>query len=165
MKTKLLSLLLLCFTFFVFVLSSDAAIRSTGEIYAKKAKLQTLSSYDFMSFVNKNELIGYRFGEFNMASSQYKNSVSMAIDSLNSIIDQIKYIENSADYSNSDKQVQISRLYQDADSVLYDLDSKTITYLTSVRDFMPTLTYSRFVKKFQTFYNQMQFTTTQILIK
>lgn len=165
MKNKILSLLLLCFTFFTFVLSACSAIFSTGEILAKQTKLKTLAAFDYSSFVNKHELVGYRLSSFNMASSQHKNSAMIASDTLSNLVEQINYIENSADYSDSEKQVQIYKLYQEADSVLYDLDSKTINYLFSLRDIMPSLTYDRFVKKFQDYYNSMQLTNAPISVK
>ncbi len=165
MKSKVLKVLFLLFAFLSCHLTASAVISSESDMMRKINQLKTISQYDYISLVNKNELIGYRLDSFNMASSQYKNSTKLVIDNFNSILFQIDTVRNSSDFSDSDKQIQINKLYQDADSALYNLDSQTINYLFSLRDFMPPITYQRYVKKFQSFYNEFQLTNNEISIK
>lgn len=165
MKSKFLKVLFLLLAFFFCHLNASAVISSEADMMRKINQLKTLSQYDYLSLVNKNELIGYRLDSFNMASSQYKNSTKLVIDNFNSILFQIDTVRNSSDFSDSDKQIQINKLYQDADSALYNLDSQTINYLFSLRTFMPPITYQRYVKKFQSFYNEFQLTNNEISIK
>ena len=115
--------------------------------------------------VNKNELIGEIRSSFDMSTMQYKNNAGITAESLRNILRQIDIVKNSADFSDSDKNLQISKLYQDADSALYDLDSKTINYLMEVQRIMPTITYQRYVKKFLEQYNQMNLTGSQLYIR
>ncbi len=165
MKNKFLKILFLFTIFFVFCLNANAIISSESDIINKINQLQVISDYDYISMVNKNELIGYRLDSFNMASSQYKNSARQVIDNFKNLLFQMDTIKNSSDFSDSDKDVQIKKLYQEADSALYTLDSQTLNYLFSIRDFMPPITYQRYVKKFQAFYNDFHFTDGQISVK
>lgn len=165
LKTRILKFLLLFFAFFAFVLNANATISSEYDINRKMEQLREIAQYDYISLINKNELIGYTLDSFNMASSQYKNSAYLAIEHFNSILSQIDTIKNSSDFSDSDKQLQISKLYQDADATLYNLDSQTMNYLFSIRNFMPSITYQRFVKKFQAFYNEFQLTNNEISVR
>ena len=59
----------------------------------------------------------------------------------------------------------MSRIYQDADAILYDIDSKSINYLYALKNFMPTVTYSKFVKKFSNFYNELHITNREVKLK
>ncbi len=165
MKNKFLKILFLFTAFFSFCLSANALISSEADILNKINQLQVISDYDYISMVNKNELIGYRLDSFNMASYQYKNSAKQVIDNFKNLLFQMDTIKNSSDFSDSDKDVQIKKLYQEADSALYTLDSQTLNYLFSLRDFMPPITYQRYVKKFQAFYNDFHLTDGQISVK
>lgn len=165
LKTKVLKFLLLFVAFFAFVLNANAMISSESDMYRKLGQLKTIAQFDYLSLVNKNELIGYRLESFNMASSQYKNSANLVVENFNNILSQINTIRNSSDFSDSDKQMQISKLYQEADTILYNLDSQTINYLFSLRSFMPPITYQRYLKKFQAFYNELQLTNNEISVK
>ena len=66
-----------------------------------------------------------------------------------------KSVNNSTDYSNTEKTMQTSKLYQDANTALNDLDIKTMNYLIEIRNYMPTMTYQRYLKKFQEYYNDL----------
>jgi hypothetical protein len=118
----------------------------------KVTLLNTLYQFDFMSLVNKNEMIGFRSDNYNMAVLQYKNSVKSTSDRITTLINQANMVQQSLEFSNSDKQVQLGRLYGDADLALGELDVKTTTFVTSLRNLMPSLTYQKFVKKFQEYY-------------
>lgn len=152
-------LLLGCF------LQAEAAIMSEYDISFKKGQLQELAQYDYISFINKNELIGYRLDGFNMATSQYKNAVMITLERLNKNLAQIEIINNSTDFSDSDKQVQLNNIYQDSDAALYDLDSKSINYVFSLKNTMPSITFNRFAKRFIEFYNSFQLTNSQLSIR
>ena len=165
MKNRLLKIFFLVFALFAFVLNANAVVSSVADINKKIVDLKKISQYDYNSLVNKNELIGYRLDSFNMASAQYKNSANLVVDNFNNIIFQINTIKNSSDFSDSDKQVQINKLYQDADAALYNLDSQTMNYLFSLRTIMPTITYQRYVKKFQEFYNGIGLTDNKLSVR
>ena len=65
--------------------------------------------------------------------------------------------------SETDRAIQIKKLYQEADTTLYDIDSKTMQYLYSIRPLMPTLTYQKYSKKFKEFYNDLKLTNSKIV--
>ena len=165
LKSKLSKFLLLFISFFFFILSANALVNSSSDINAKIIKLNKIAQYDYNSFVNKNELIGYRLSNFNMLTSQYQNSAKQSVDNLNNIVFQIDTIRNSSDFSDSDKELQINKLYQDADTTLYNFDSQTLNYIFSLRNVMPSISYQRFAKKFQEFYNEIQLTDNKLSIK
>ena len=131
------------------------AIASNSEMQYAVTQLHQLSSFDFSSFVNKNELIGYRLDMFNMATLQYKRNVDVAKEKIFSGLNKIDIINNSSDYSDTDKEIQIRQIYQEADMALSDVNSETINYLINLRRNMPTLTYQHYVKKFQNYYNSL----------
>ena len=166
MKKKLLNIFTaLCLSLFLISSAVNAAITSEADVTYKLNQVQSIVNYDFNSMVNKNELIGEIRSSFGMSTMQYKNNAGITAESLRNILRQIDIVKNSADFSDSDKNLQISKLYQDADSALYDLDSKTINYLMEVQRIMPTITYQRYVKKFLEQYNQMNLTGSQLYIR
>ncbi|HIS88135.1 TPA: hypothetical protein IAA87_01740, partial [Candidatus Avigastranaerophilus faecigallinarum] len=73
--------------------------------------------------------------------------------------------KNSSDFSDSDKAIQINKLYQDADAALYNFDSQTLNYLFSLRSIMPSISYQRYTKKFQEFYNGIGLTDNKLIVK
>lgn len=150
---------------FACILQVEAVINSEYDIKYKKDQLQAIATQDYLEFVNRNELIGYRLDSFNMSTAQYKNSAMLAVERLNKNLAKIEVIKESVDFSDSDKQIQINSLLQDSDAALYDLDSKSIGYIFSLRNTMPTITYNKYAKKFQEFYNSFELTNTQISIK
>ncbi len=165
MKNKFLKIFFLIFSLFAFVLNASAIVSSEADINRKIVQLKKLSQYDYNSIVNKNELIGYRLNNFNMATAQYKNSANLVVDNFNNIIFQINTIKNSSDFSDSDKAIQINKLYQDADAALYNFDSQTLNYLFSLRSIMPSISYQRYTKKFQEFYNGIGLTDNKLIVK
>ncbi len=161
-KNRVIKFLLCCLVFLFSAIYVQAAIISESNIYTKIQSLQKLAGQDYISLINKSEMIGNRLDSFNLASSQYKNTVYLALEKLNNIPSQIDVIKNSSDFSDSDKQIQINSLMQEADSVLYDLDAQTMNYLFSLKYYMPSITYKRYVKKFQEFYNSLNLTGASI---
>ena len=163
MKTKLFSFIFALFlTLFSFVQSASALVYSEADIYQKINQLNVIMNTDYISFINKADLVGYRLSTFEMQTMNYKNQARMNIESLNSLLEQIKKIRNSSDLSPSDKNVQIASLYQNANNMMFDMNNATLNYLRSLNFIMPTITYSRFVKKYQTFYNGLNLTDTDI---
>lgn len=151
--------------FFSWFCKADAYIASEYDIQRKVEQLQQLSEFDFLSLINKNELIGYRLDSFNMSCMFYSNSVRVVAENLNNILKQIELVKNSSDYSDTEKNMQISKLYQNADTALFELDSKTMSYLMDIRMGMPTITYDRYVKKFREYYNSLDLTGATIETK
>ena len=141
-----------------------AQIQSESEIYYKQNQLQTILDTDFMSFVHKNELIGYRLDSYNIDVQYYKNVVYGVVEKFKNSITQIQIIRTSQDLSDTDKEIQISKIYQDLDVTLYDLDSKTITFVSNCKRNMPTITFQRFAKSFENFYNAFQLTSTRVYV-
>ena len=142
--------------------SANAAITSDYDLTYKRSQLQTIINTDFLSFINKTELIGYNLSNFNMHSSQYKYQINLAIEKLNGCANQIDFIRESKEISDSDKNIKINQVYMDANSALYEIDSKTINYIYTVREAMPTITYQKYIKKFTEFYNSIQLTESMI---
>ena len=162
MKNKFLNIILAAAVFFVMALNANALIRSDADIYASINRLNSLVVYDFNSLFNKSEIIGYRLDSFNYSTLQYKNAARNVYEYFNSVIGQINTINNSTEISNTDKQLQISNLYQNAEAALYDLNSKSVNYLISLRGVMPTITYQKYVKSFVKYYNSLQLTDAPI---
>ena len=120
MKKKLLNIFTaLCLSLFLISSAVNAAITSEADVTYKLNQVQSIVNYDFNSMVNKNELIGEIRSSFDMSTMQYKNNAGITAESLRNILRQIDIVKNSADFSDSDKNLQISKLYQDADSALY----------------------------------------------
>ncbi|MCD7740072.1 MAG: hypothetical protein LUH11_01830 [Candidatus Gastranaerophilales bacterium] len=163
-KNNFIKILVTCCLFFMMVLNVQAAITSDANIYQKINSLQTLSQYDFISLINKTEMIGNRLDAFNITTSQYKNTIIQTLERLNNIPSQVTAIKSSSDISDSDKQVQINNLYNNADTDLYNLDSQTMNYLYSLRNCMPTITYKKFLNKFLDLYNSQNLTNSVISI-
>ena len=142
--------------------SANAIINNDAELLSKIDTLNTLRYCDHMSFINKSELIGFRLYDFNMRATNHRHNTELARNELTNILNQVNLVRNSSEFSNSDKTMQISKLYQDADRALYDLDNKTREFLYDVRMTMPTLTYRKFVKGFREYYNSLHVTDNWI---
>ncbi len=166
MINKLFSFLFIAiFTLFSVIMPAFAKIQSESDINYKRNQLQTILNTDFMSFVHKNEMIGYRLDSYEIDVQFYKNVVYGIVEKLNNSIQQIEIIRKSQDLSDTDKEVQISNIYQDLDLTFYDLDTKTITFVSNCKRNMPSITFQRFSKKFEDFYNAFQFTSTRVYVK
>ena len=150
---------------FSFALNAKAVINSEYDIQYKLEKLTTLKNFDFFSIINKNELIGYRLENFNMSSTYYVNNVISVMDSLRNILNQIDIVKNSADYSDTEKSMQLNKLYQDANTALNDLDIKTMNFIIEARNYMPSMTYQKYAKKFREYYNSLEISGSIVEVK
>lgn len=163
---KILSLLsILCIVFFSAISSVEAVVYSEYDIDVAIQKMNELASRDLLSFVNRNELIGFRLENVNMATMQYQTTVKATADSLVNMRNRIDIVKNSADFSDSEKNMQINQIYQEADASISNTTSKTVMYLIELRNSMPTITYQRYVKKFQEYYNQLNLGNYQVDVK
>lgn len=166
MKTKLFSFIFTLFlTLFSFVQSANALVYSEADIYQKINQLNVIMNTDYISFINKADLVGYRLSTFEMQTANYKNQARMNIENLNNILVQINDVRNSLELSQTDKNMQINRLYQQSANLLFGMDNMTMNYLLSLNTVMPTITYNRFVNRFQEFYNALNLTNADVEIK
>ncbi len=165
MKKILASLALTAALIVTFAANAFAAVKSVSDINSKMDSLNQLGSYDFHRFINKSDLIGERLQNYNMLTAQYQNNAIVAEETMRGIINQINVLSGSSDISDMEKTMQITKLLQEADTALYDIDSKTIQYLYSVRPLMPTLTYQKYSKKFKEYYNELKLTNSKIVSK
>lgn len=163
MRKKLASILLTAVLMFSFAISALAAMSSIRDIEVKVNGLNQLSSFNINSFVNKSDMIGDRLQNFNLATAQYQNSVIMTKESLKAILNQIQFIQNAKDITSVERATQLNRLYQDAEAALYDVDSKTLQYLYSVKPLMPTVTYQKFNKRFKAYYQDLNISNSNII--
>ena len=165
MRNKLLCILTLICFIFISALSASAFISSEYEVKVKADKLQTLVNFDFMSLVNKNDLVGYRLSTFQMNTQYYINSVNTVKDNLYGIDNQINIIRNSTEISDTEKSMQTSKLLSEADSLLSDLDSKTVNYIIGIKSTMPTVTYQNYARKFTAYYNSLNISGNPMTFK
>lgn len=165
MKNKFLGVIsLVCLLVFAAVNAANAFIFSQDDVYSAIEKMRDLSHKDMVSMINKSELIGYRYDNFRMVTMQYQRNVAAAADSLQNIANRISLVENSSDYSNTEKDMQAQQLYQEADATISKIHTDTVNYLMSLNQ-MPSITYQRFLKKFQEYYNSLNLVESQIDIK
>ena len=163
MNKKLLSFLfLICIFLFCTVLNCQAFISDKSDLQNSVDKLNQLANFDCISLINKNELIGYRLNSFEMLTSEYQRNVIAARDNIVQGLNKIDIIENSTDFSDSEKEMQVRQIYNNADYILSDLNSKTINYIMSLSNSMPTITYQRYQKKFQEYYNNLNLTNNEL---
>jgi len=165
MKKFLTLISLTCILLFSAVVDVQAAIRNRQDMMIAAQKLQQLQQFDFLSLVNRNELIGYRLDEFNMSTMQYKANVTTVLNSLVNISRRMDTVMNSADFSDTEKQMQMNQLLQEADVAVSDINVKSVTYLMLLKNSMPTITYSRYVKRFQEYYNSLDITNDDISVR
>ncbi len=163
---KLLGILsIVCLLFFCAISDASAAITNKYQIRMVADKVKGLSQYDVLSFINKNELIGYRLDTFSLQTMEYQRTAQYHAQNMYSIITQIEVIENSVDLSDTDKELKSRQLCQNVDAALSDLNSKTISYLVGLRDMMPTITYQRYLKRFLDYYNALDLTEIDLKVK
>ncbi len=157
MKKKILSVIgLIILVLFSGIQSVYAAITSEEEINYKIEQLGALAEFDFLSMINKSEVVGLRLDNYKMVSQFYVNTIVVTADNLSNILDQIEIVKNSADFSDTEKKLQINKLYRQADLALYELDTKTMTYLMDLRSSIPSVSYKTFIGKFQELYNSLE---------
>ena len=146
-------------------LNVNAAITSKYDLQNTVNKLDNLANFDCLSLINRNELIGNRLNGFIMRTSEYQRMVITTKDSIIEGLSRIDFIENSGDYSDSEKAMQLREVYNNANYALSDLNSKTINYIMSMANYMPSLTYQKYIVKFQNYYNSLNLTDNDLLIK
>lgn len=165
MKKKLLSAIsLICLLVFSLCGDAIAAVYSQADINNVSHKLMQVSTMDMMSFINKSDLVGYRYTNFQMQTEQYKRSMSATITNLQSISNRINIVKNSIDFSDSEKEMQTRQLYQEADTAINSVNTLTINYLIGLKQSMPTITYQKFVRKFQEYYNGLKIDSNNIYV-
>lgn len=166
MKKKLFSIL--CITFlmmFGLAIKANASIESPDDIKYRVEQLREFSQFDLLSLINKGELIGWRLDSYKMTTQFYINSVVVATDNLDNILNQIDLVINSTEYSDTEKSMQIRKLYADAQKTLYELDTRTISYMMELKNSVPTITYERYAQKFQEIYNNLQLTGNNLYLE
>lgn len=154
----------ICLLVFALPLAANAAVRSEGDAITKMNKVQTIVDYDFYSFFNKSELIGNNLTNYNISTSQYKQAARSTKELINSSLSQAKMLRDSIDLTTEDRDLKMRKIYQDIDAALYSLDSQTLSYIFAMRNIMPTITYQRFVKRFEAFYNSLGLTENQMTL-
>ena len=154
----------ICLLVFALPLTENAAVRSEGDAITKMNKVQTIVDYDFYSFFNKSELIGNNLTNYNISTSQYKQAARSTKELINSSLSQAKMLRDSIDLTTEDRDLKMRKIYQDIDAALYSLDSQTLSYIFAMRNIMPTITYQRFVKRFEAFYNSLGLTENQMTL-
>lgn len=163
---KILGLLFtLILLFFSTAIDANAQIKSKNDLQNVAKKVCDLSDYNLISLVYKNELIGYRLENFNMRSMEYQRIAQFHADNLKSLKARYDVVQNSIDFSDTEKEMQSKQIFQEADASLSDLNSKTISYLIGLRDLMPTITYQRYVKRFLNYYNDLNLTDVDLRVK
>lgn len=165
MKKLMTNFLLIASVMMFSALNAMAVINSSNDIEIKMNNLNQLASYDFMRLINKTELVGERRQLFDMMTAQYQNEITRNEEKLKGYLKQINDIDRLNDITDQEKLVQINQIYQDADSILFDIDSKTMQYLYSARRIMPTLTYQRYAKKFRELYNNLEISSNKLTSK
>lgn len=162
MKKFLTVLTLTALLSFFLAVNSFAAIESTADINSKITTLSQLASADLEGLVSKSELIGDRLDTFNMLTAQYQNEVNVSQERMRSIIKQIEVLRVDQNIPESEKNVQITKSYQEVTTMLYNLDSKTIQYLYSIKRIMPTISYQKYARKFKEYYNSLDITNNEL---
>lgn len=148
--------------FFILITNSAFAAYSTYEVEEAIYKLEQLAQDDFFSMVNKSELIGVRYDSFNMQTMQYQSDIANIVGIFKEKLNKIEIIESSTDYSDTEKQMQLNNLYQEINSLLNSVDTKTIYYMNNLGTFMPTITYQKYCRDFTQYYNNLEITTYKI---
>lgn len=162
MKNKILSIFLGLFIVFVSVSSAEANVRSEYDISRKIAIIEQYEKFDFISLINKAELIGKRLEDFNFTTDSYANEIHAVSDILRGIKSELAVVESSTEISDTDKAVQKSKLLKDADNALNTLDTNTFNYLIALRRCMPSITYNRYANKLTDKYNSLDITNRDI---
>ena len=146
-------------------INAFASINSAYEITPKIDSLRQLGNYNLNGMINRSDLVGERLQNFNLITAQYQNSILVTQESLSGIVSQISILNNSSNISDMEKNMQIRKLLKEADTALYNIDSKTIQYLYSVRTVMPTLTYQKYSKRFRELYNSLRISDSKLISK
>lgn len=157
MKKKLLSILsIACLLLFFCISNAFAYVNSKNDMNNVVKKLDQLYEFDCSTFINKGELIGVKLDSFNFLTDTYKRQVSLTRETIVNSMNKIDIVQNSEDFSDTDKEMQINQLYKDCNSAIADLHNKTMIYLKDLRAELPTITYERYKNKFNNYFNSLQ---------
>ena len=99
-----------------------------------------------------------------MQTMQYQTDIANTAGIFKEKLNKIEIIQNSTDYSDTEKQMQLNNIYQEINSLLNSVDTKTINYINNLGTFMPSITYQRYYKSFIEYYNELGITTYKIQI-
>ena len=157
MKKKLFGIFTLIFLlFFSCVSGAFAYVNSKSDMNNVVKKLDQLYDFDCSTFINKGELVGIKLESFNFLTATYKRQVSLTRETIVNSMNKIDIVQNSEDFSDTDKEMQINQLYKDCNSAIADLHNKTMNYLVDLRAELPTITYDRYKVKFANYFNSLQ---------
>ena len=156
MKKTLFGIFTLIFLlFFSCVSGAFAYVNSKSDMNIIIQKLDQLYAFDCSTFINKGELIGNKLDGFNFLTATYKRQVSLTRENIANSMNKIDIVQNSEDFSDTDKEMQINQLYKDCNSAIADLHNKTMNYLLDLRAELPTITYDRYKAKFDAYFNSL----------
>lgn len=148
MIKKLLSICLITMSLFISNIAF-AAISSINDIDAKIMALNKVVNVDFGTMYSKSQLIGNTTENFARYSEAYRRSAQMAVVKLQNIKEELKTLNPDTDKS------KIAGLYMDATNTVYDFDFKTNTFIKDLEYILPSLTYQKFAKNYNNFYNTL----------
>jgi hypothetical protein len=132
-----------------------ATVNDVEDLSTEMSKIQNLNNTSFNTFFNRSEVIGTALSNFNIKTSEFKLQNKRTLESLRKIKENIESIENSDEFSDSDKEVKITELIQNANQEIDQTGGYATEYLAKVRYTLPTLTYQRFEKQFIDYYNSL----------
>ncbi len=156
MKNKFFAILsFVLILLFSTVCDAQAFTSSKSDIELSIQKLDQLAKFDYTSLLHKNELIGYRLDNYNLDTNQYRRDVESARDNLINNLNKIDIINTSVDFSDTEKQIQLNQVYQNVDTTLSNINSRTLMYLTNTKRYMPTITAQQYISKFQKYYDSL----------
>ena len=153
---KIFGLIALFLSFLFIPVFAD--VSNDRDIQDAVAKLNGIVSMNPYSLFNKSELIGYRRDQFEMSTNHYKSRVAAARDRITNLRYQVKSVKNDINISDEERSTKIDGSMQEINGYLAEVDSLTFSYLNEIRWFMPSLTYQRYYKKFQQYYNYLNVT-------
>ena len=153
MKKTLKSFLLVAFFIFFLGMNANATVTTIDELSVEIDKVQQLADTDFGSFYNRSEMIGRTLSNFNFAASDYRLFNKRVLDNLTKINEMLQKLEESDEYSDSEKERLQSELYQKANDGLNGISGETSNFVNKIGGFMPSITYMRFRQDFIDYYN------------
>ena len=155
---------LLVIALFMFCINTNvyAAVSSTEEISYEVNKIMELNDIDFSQFYNSSEVVGMNRSSFNIVVSEYKLKNKTIVDSLQSIISMIDKIQQSDEFTDSEKDSKTNELMQKANEELNKMGSNAMSFVSSVGYYLPTITYGKFKKAFAECYNSLYINEIEI---
>ena len=138
------------------ILSAEAYINSQEELHNSILKLYELRNFDSLSLINKNELIGERLANFNEARFTYNSALEASLHQLLLYEDELYELYKSEDANQQFIDIQVQRIYHDANSVVANVNNQAGDFLKNIRHIMPTVTYQKFRKKFYDYYQSVE---------